>query len=143
MMVIPVFAADDVVYTDTRGNRITIPGGAKSCATKVINFTPGNPWTSDDRAMNPEDVLGVPDYDAAADTNYLTLGAGGSITLEFSINIVDGEGNDIYVFEIGPAVEATQVEISSDLENWINVEKADGSLSGVDLNGKVPEGGVI
>ena len=25
MMVIPVFAADDVVYTDTRGNQITIP----------------------------------------------------------------------------------------------------------------------
>ena len=140
MMVIPVFAADDVVYTYTRGNQITIPGGAKSCATKVINFTPGNPWTSDDRAMNPEDVLGVPDYDDAADTNYLTLGAGGSITLEFSINIIDGEGNDIYVFEIGPAVEATQVEVSSDLENWINVGKADGSLSGVDLNGKVPEG---
>jgi len=133
-------ADDDVIYTDTRGNKITIPGGAKSCATKVINFTPGNPWTSDPLAMNPDDVLGIPDYDSAADKNYLCLGAGGSITLEFSINIVDGEGDDIYVFEIGPAVEATKVEVSNDLVNWIFVGNADGALSGVDLNGKIPVG---
>jgi len=141
IMAIPATAADeDVVYTDTRGNKITIPGGAKSCATKVINFTPGNPWTSDERAMNPEKVLGVPDYDSAADTNYLCLGAFGSITLEFSINIIDGPGIDIYVFEVGGNVEATKVEVSNDLVNWIYVGDADGSLSGVDLNGKVPAG---
>ena len=141
LVVIPAFAADDdVIYTDTRGNQITIPGGAKSCATKVIDFTSGNPWTNDENAMNPEDVLGVPDYDSSVDANYLCLGAGGSITLEFSINIVDGEGNDIYVFEIGPAIEATKVEVSSDLKNWIDVGNADGSLSGVDLNGNVPVG---
>ena len=133
-------AEDDVVYTDTRGNQITIPGGAKSCATKVVEFKPGDPWTSDERAMDPNDVLGVPDYDDAADTNYLCLGAGGFITLEFDIAIVDGEGNDIYIFEIGPRVEATTVEVSSDLKNWYPVGDADGSLSGVDLNGKVPEG---
>ena len=132
---------EDVIYTDNRGNQIIIPGGAKSCATKVVDFSAGDPWTNDERAMNPDDILGVPDYDRNADTNYLCLGAYGSVTLEFDIFITDGDGMDIYVFEIGPAVEATKVEVSSDLKNWIYVGDVDGSLSGVDLNGKVPTDG--
>ncbi|MCL2040707.1 MAG: hypothetical protein FWG84_01535 [Bacteroidales bacterium] len=37
-------------------------------------------------------------------------------------------------------VEATKVEVSNDLINWIYVGDASGSLSGVDINGKVPAG---
>ena len=132
---------DDIEFTDTRGNKVTIPGGAKSCAIRVVEFTPGNPWTSDPRAMNPDDILGVPDYDEKQDINYLTLGAYGSIVLEFDVYIYDGPGNDIYVFEIGPDVEATKVEVSNDLVNWIYVGDADGSISGVDMHGKVPADG--
>ena len=132
---------EDVIYTDNRGNQITIPGGAKSCATKVVDFTAGDPWTSDERAMNPEDILGAPDYNASTDENYLCLGAYGSITLEFDIFITDGEGIDIYVFEIGGHVEATKVEVSTDLVTWIEVGTAEGSLCGVDMNGKVPADG--
>lgn len=129
------------IYTDNRGNKITLPDDEKSCATKVIEFKQGDPWTSDKKAMDPSDILGVPNYDKTADTNYICMGAGGSITLEFDIFIVDGEGNDIYVFEIGDNVEATKVEVSSDLETWYDVGNADGSLSGVDVKGKVPEDG--
>ena len=132
---------EDVIYTDNRGNQITIPGGAKSCATKVVDFTAGDPWTSDERAMNPEDILGAPDYNSSTDENYLCLGAYGSITLEFDIFITDGEGIDIYVFEIGGHVEATKVEVSTDLVTWIEVGTAEGSLCGVDMNGKVPADG--
>ena len=132
---------EDVIYTDNRGNQITIPGGAKSCATKVVDFTAGDPWTSDERAMNPEDILGAPDYNDSTDENYLCLGAYGSITLEFDIFITDGEGIDIYVFEIGGHVEATKVEVSTDLVTWIEVGTAEGSLCGVDMNGKVPADG--
>ena len=140
--VMTVFAAlDDVVFTDNRGNKITIPGGAQSCATKVVSFTQGNPWTNDSKAMNPDDVLGVPDYDSKTETNYLCLGAGGVIVLEFGIYIYDGDGMDIYVFEIGNDVEATKVEVSDDLKSWIYVGDASGSLSGVDLQGKVPANG--
>lgn len=134
-------AADsDVIYTDTRGNKITIPGGADSCATRVVSFTPGESWTKDERAMNEQAVIGIPDYNKDDDTNYLCLGAKGSIVLEFSVDIVDSDGNDIYVFEVGNNVEATKVEVSNDLENWVYVGDVDGSLSGVDLNGKVPSG---
>ena len=130
---------DGTVYTDTRGNEITIPGGADSCATRIVSFTHGEKWTSDKLAMDPMDVLGLPDYDKYADANYVTLGAGGSIVLQFNIEIFDGEGNDIYIFEIGPDVEPTKVEVSSDLQTWIYVGDADGSLSGVDLKGKIAD----
>ena len=132
---------EDVIYTDNRGNQITIPGGAKSCATKVVDFTAGDSWTSDEKAMDPHDILGAPDYDKSADANYLCLGAYGSITLGFDIEIVDGEGMDIYVFEIGGHVEPTKVEVSEDLSTWIEVGTAEGSLCGIDMNGKVPADG--
>ena len=40
MLPVTVAAEDmeDVIYTDNRGNQIIIPGGAKSCATKVVDF---------------------------------------------------------------------------------------------------------
>ena len=105
-------ADEDVIYTDSRGNKITIPGGAKSCATKVVDFTPGNSWTSDEKSMKSDAILGAPDYRENGDGSYLTLGIGGSVTLEFSIYIVDGDGLDIYVFEVGGNVEPTKVEVS-------------------------------
>jgi hypothetical protein len=135
------WSLEDVEFTDSRGNKVTIPGGEKSCATRIVSFTPGSPWTSDPRAMNPDAALGVPDYDDVAEINYVTLGNKGVIVLEFDVYIYDGPGNDIYVFEIGPDVEATKVEVSNDLVNWIYVGDADGSISGVDMHGKVPADG--
>jgi hypothetical protein len=129
------------VYTDSRGNKLTIPGGALSCASQLISFEQGNPWTTDPLANDPVKILGEPDYDSAKDANYLTLGSGGVIVLGFDIYITDEEGLDIYVFEIGPNVEATKVEVSDDLKNWIYVGDANGALSGVDIHGKVPTGG--
>ena len=131
----------DKFYTDTRNNKVTIPGGATSCAVRVVSFTPGAPWTSDSRANDPQKILGAPDYDAAADVNYINLGSHGVIVLEFGVYFTDGTGNDIYIFEIGPDVEATKVEISADLKTWIYIGDADGSLSGVDFAGKIPSGG--
>ena len=138
------FAAEtleDIIYTDTRGNQITIPGGAASCATRVVEFTAGNPWTTDPLDIDPNEILGAPDRGNESNGKAITLGAGGVIVLEFDIFITDGEGMDIYVFEVGDNVEATKVEVSSDLVNWIYVGDADGSLCGVDLNGKVPADG--
>ena len=132
---------NNITFTDSRGNEVVIPYGAMSCAIKVISFTPGTPWTNDAKAKDPNTILGAPDYDKAKDINYLNLGNKGVIVLEFGVYITDGPGNDIYVFEIGPDVEATKVEVSDDLKNWIFVGNADGSLSGVDMNGKIPAGG--
>ncbi|MCD7775731.1 MAG: carboxypeptidase regulatory-like domain-containing protein [Clostridiales bacterium] len=115
-----------------------LTGGVYAYATSVISFEPGDPWTSIESAMDPAEILGVPDY--IDDLYAVTLGAGGVITLGFDVELCDGEGIDIYVYETGGAVEPTLVEVSNDLVNWIEVGTAEGALSGVDINGMVPEG---
>lgn len=127
-------AAEDV-YTDSRGNKVIIPGGADAYAVRVVSFTPGDPWTKEEKAMDPNAALGAPDFKGDNQGQDYNLGKHGSIVLEFAIFIVDGEGNDIYVFECGGMVEPTRVEVSSDLVTWYYVGDADGSLSGVDLSG--------
>ena len=111
-------------------------------ATRVVEFIPGNPWTSYEPAMNPENTLGAPDYtgDRYTAQGGLTMGAGGVLVLEFGAAIYDGEGLDIYVFEVGESVESTRVEVSNDLVTWYDVGVAKGKTAGVDINGKVPEG---
>ena len=70
----------------------------------------------------------------------MTLGIGGVLVLKFNINIVDGEGEDIYIFEVGESVESTLVEVSSDLNRWYKIGTARGSTTALDMKGKVPEG---
>ena len=53
----------------------------------------------------------------------------------------DGPGMDLYVFEVGEKVEATRVEVSHDMMEWIYVGDAAGALSGVDMAGRVPSDG--
>ncbi len=133
-MAAPVFA-EDYTFTDRNGVTRTVPDGEYSFATRVVEFTPGDPWTSVSVDQNTDNVLGLPD------SNNLTLGAGGVLVVEFNINITDGEGDDLYVFEVGDDVEATKVEVSSDLVTWYDVGTAEGKTAGVDMNGKIPEGG--
>jgi hypothetical protein len=107
----------------------------------VVDFTHGNPWTNDVKHQDPQGSIGAPNGDEPADGIFsLTLGKDGVLIVGFNIYITDGTGQDIYIFETGPDVEATKVEVSADLENWVYVGDANGSLSGVDINGKVPAG---
>lgn len=139
---VPSFAYDDTYYfTDRNNNEMMAP--AKAFATEVIEFNPGTPWTKDDNADDVECILGLPDWNGkykGDSRGGVTIGSGGSLVLKFDIAIYDGEGLDIYVFEIGEEVEATQVEVSRDLNEWYNVGIAKGKTAGVDLNGKIPEG---
>ena len=122
-----------VVYKDHRGNEVAIPGGADAFASSVVEFIPGSPWTNDSLDKNPEDILGVPDRAGYSNGKAITLGAGGVIVLEFSRLITDGEGGDIYVFEVGKETEATKVEVSMDLQTWYYVGVARGSTASVDI----------
>ena len=136
-------SAEDYSFTDRDGTTRTVPDGEYSFATRVVDFIPGDPWTSKPDAQDPNDVLGLPDRVGDRDDNALTLGAGGILTVEFNINITDGEGDDIYVFEVGGQVEATKVEVSSDLNTWYEIGIAEGDTAGLDLNGKIPDGGAF
>ena len=132
--------AEDYVFTDRQGNSRTVPDGEYSFATRVVEFTPGNPNTKFGESQIPEKTLGIPDYEIAEEPTNVCLGSGGVLVVEFNINIMDGEGDDLYVFEVGAWLEDTRVEVSNDLETWYEVGVAKGSTAGMDLNGKVPEG---
>ena len=68
---------------------------------------------------------------------YVTLGDGGSLTLEFVDNRLTGSGNandDLWIFEIGGDVEDTFVAVSKDGVTLTAVGKVFGSTSGIDLD---------
>ena len=129
---------DYYYFTDRDGNEMMCPRNA--FAVRVVEFVHGDPWTSIEISMDPERALGLPDYENDEDGGDLCLGKEGYIVLEFDVAIYDGEGLDIYVFEAGPAVESTLVEVSSDLVTWYEVGVTEGKTAGVDIAGKVPEG---
>ena len=129
----------DFVSFDKHGNKITIPGGKDSCATSVVSFTPGNPWIKKPLHADPDETLGTPDYKNSRGA--LTLGIQGEIVLEFDVYAYDGPGVDICIFEVGHYREATKVEVSNDLQNWIFVGNAVGSTSCIDMKGKIPADG--
>ncbi|MCD8118216.1 MAG: carboxypeptidase-like regulatory domain-containing protein [Lachnospiraceae bacterium] len=106
-----------------------------SYASSVVSFESGDPWTSMSDAMNPADALGEPDYSDYK--NAVTLGAGGVLVLGFDVDFCNGDGIDIYIYEVGDDVETTLVEVSKDGENWVNVGTVDGSTSGIDIEDKV------
>ena len=128
---------DQYTFTDREGNTVTVPVSA--FATEVVEFIHGDPWTTDEDNMDPTIALGLPDSSNATEsTGDLCLGNNGILILSFDSLIYDGPGNDIYVFEVGPAVEETKVEVSSDLTTWYEIGIAEGRTAGLDMAGKVP-----
>jgi hypothetical protein len=116
---------------------VDFPDGISSFADAVASYDPviksGQPTVEH---RQPATALGAPDYNGSANT-FVSLGDGGSITLEFVDNRLTGSGDtklDLWVFEIGPDVEDTFVEISKDGSLWSAVGKVAGSTAGVDID---------
>lgn len=122
---------------------VEFPDGEASFADEVASYDPeienGEP---EEVHRDPDNALGPPDCpeDVTPDTRpvcSVSLGSGGSITLEFTDNVLAGSGTsdaDLWVFEVGPDVEDTFVEISADGEQWEDVGKIGGSVAGVDID---------
>lgn len=133
--------AQPLTFKDSRGKDVVFPQGAKSFADRVVSFKPGSPFTNDERAKDPQKTLGVPDLSSDGNENYLALGTKGILTVEFTDNyLIDIAGPDLWVFEIGPAVESTDVAISKDGKNWIHVGRVAGATAGLDIGPKVKPG---
>lgn len=119
------------------------PQGAISFADAVVNFSPaiksGEPAAA---FLGANNALGLPDYTttncpSAANCDYVSLGDGGSITLQFVDNRLTGSGStakDLWIFEVGPDIEDTFVEVSKDGAVWYAVGKVFGSTAGIDLD---------
>ncbi len=118
---------------------IEFPGGAASFADSVVSYDPAFGGGAEPSApfQDASQALGVPNYPEGADPEYVSLGAGGRIVLRFTNNSLTGSGNsnqDLWIFEIGPDVEDTFVDISKDGLTWFSVGKVTGSTKGVDID---------
>ncbi|MEO8224567.1 MAG: OmpA family protein [Gammaproteobacteria bacterium] len=126
-------------YVDSRGKQIVFPLGDASFADEVTSLQVGNPPPRDKRWADPQTTLGPPDYDARridpANPRDVAVGCGGTLVVRFVDNVVvDAAGPDLYVFEVGPAVEAMQLAISRDGKTWIDVGKISGGTAEIDIS---------
>lgn len=124
-------------YTDSRGKKVNFPLGDRSFADKVVSCQIGIPAPIA-KYKNPQKALGVPDYiDEAHESTgptSVSLGCGGSITLQFEDNVlIDVPGPDLYVFEVGPAVEATELSLSKDGTTWVKIGQISGGTAEIDI----------
>jgi hypothetical protein len=95
--------------------------------------------------LDPQTAIGPPDWLPAttgdcceSGTTCATLGVGGSIVLEFTSISISGGGSpepDLWIYERGPDVEDTFVELSDDGFTWVQAGKVFGAVSAVDLDG--------
>ncbi len=125
------FALDETTedtFIDSRKKMVYLPLGNLSFADSVVAFQPGTP-----EGWKPEAALGPAQGMANVYEDCSVLGIDGILTLFFQDNaIIDVNGPDIYVFEIG-VIEPTNLEISKDGKNWITVGKIEGGTAFVDI----------
>jgi len=123
---------------------IDFPGGVASFADVVHSFSPviknGEPTAPNlvaDRSLGPPDYVGGGACSNPDTCKFVSLGDGGSIVLRFIDNRLTGSGSsadDLWIFEVGPDVEDTFVDISKNGVDWFSVGKVFGSKSGVDID---------
>ncbi len=121
---------------------VEFPDGAVSFADSVVSYNPGPGVSSPHN--NPTAALGVPDTGGPG--TYVSLGWGGSIILRFLDNSLTTSGDnalDLWVFEIGAAVEPTAVDISTNGADWVSVGNVSGSTAGVDIDAFIGSGVIL
>ena len=114
---------------------IEFPQGAISFADLVVSYMPGSDVGG--TYMGPAEALGMPDYNDSVQEGAVSLGKGGSLTVAFTDNSLTTSGDsagDLWVFEIGSAVESFQVEISTNNVNWIDLGFVLGQPTGIDID---------
>ena len=126
-------------YSDGARGRVVLPQGDRSFADEVVAYAPGS-GTITQTARDPEQALGAPDFSGnVADGSFVSLGCDGTLTLQFTDNaLVDVDGPDLYVFEVGPRVEGMFLAISEDGEGWTEIGEISGGRAEVDIGGLVP-----
>lgn len=108
-----------------------------SFADEVVSFHEGSPSARGKSNNAATLALGPPSRKQPS----LTLGCGGVLVVRFVDNVlIDVAGPDLYIFEIGPDIEATQIDISMNGHDWINIGKVAGSIASLDIDASVKPG---
>jgi hypothetical protein len=128
------FAAMTLAPVDARAQ------DASAYADQVTAYRVGSP-APDAAYTNAQNAVGAPNYQARDFSGFVSLGCKGELTLRFTNNsLMDGEGDDLQIVEVGPKMEATQVFVSRDGANWIKLGKLKGRTKSIDMKGKVEPG---
>lgn len=125
-------------YQDGARGSVTLPQGDRSFADVVVDYEQGTGKIVES-ARDAQAALDAPDFSGDVDDgSFLSLGCDGSVILQFTDNaLIDVEGPDLYVFEVGPNVEAMSLAISEDGKNWMDLGDISGGRAEVDIAGRV------
>ncbi|KPP87400.1 MAG: putative outer membrane protein [Rhodobacteraceae bacterium HLUCCO07] len=125
-------------YQDGKRGKVTLPQGDRSFADVVVDYHRGT-GEIEQTAGDPQAALHAPDFSGDVDDgSFLSLGCDGSVILQFTDNaLIDVEGPDLYVFEVGPNVEAMSLAISEDGKTWEELGEISGGRAEVDISGRV------
>lgn len=135
-------------YQDSHYNYIYLPLGELSFADKIIHHNVGEINSGgifkSKSGGNSQGAIGEPDMShlslKGSDKRICNIGTKGVLTLAFKDNILTNvNGPDLFIFEMGK-LEPTELEISKDGENWINIGKIEGGTAYVDIDPYVKVG---
>ncbi len=130
----PLHAEAGKSFKDNKGVDVFLPQGELSFADVAVSYTPGSKTARKEVHRDPAQALGVPDYSTPSAPGFISLGCNGSVVLQFTDNVLTNvEGTDLYIFEVGPDVEAAEVAVSNDGKNWIPVGSIEGARSEIDI----------
>ncbi|WP_051285219.1 OmpA family protein [Aequorivita capsosiphonis] len=122
------------LYKVDRYKSVYLPLGKISFADKIVDFKVGNPPPIK-KYRDSTQCLHEPNYKNYQTPNFLSLGCGGVLTVEFTDNgFMNLPGDDLYIFEVGPSREAAKVEISENGIDWIYAGRIAGGKSSIDLS---------
>lgn len=130
-------------YPDGHGGSIYLPLGDASFADQPVSYTLGQRAPKGVHAQ-ADQAVGLPDYRNPRAPGFTSLGCDGVLVLQFTDNVlVDVAGPDLFVFEVGPAVESTLLAISADGAQWVEVGRIAGARADVDIAGFTRPGEVF
>lgn len=113
---------------------VYFPLGRISFADSLVAYHVGNPAPIQ-KYRDSIQVLHEPDYVGYRTPNFVSLGCEGVLVVKFIDNgFMNLEGDDLYIFEVGPSRESAKIEISEDGENWIYAGTIAGGKSAIDLS---------
>jgi OOP family OmpA-OmpF porin len=137
------FGQTEKEYNDGHGGKIKLPLGDISFADKVILYKKGNPAPIVENS-NAADAVGQPDFDLARVKGFVSLGTGGELILSFTDNaLVNIEGPDLYIFEVGKYVEETFLYVSKNGRTWKSVGKISGGNALIDIGDSTKQGDIF
>ena len=130
-------------YKIDRYESVYLPLGKISFADKLVEFKVGSPAPIQ-KYRDSLQCLHEPNYRNYQTPNFVSLGCGGILVVEFTDNgFMNLPGDDLYIFEVGPSRESAKIEISENGTDWLYAGTISGGKSAIDLSDQQIEEDVV